>query len=79
MLTHPLHPLAGRKEVSLEEFGRQAVIAHNDPSPARERVLRLCEQKHAAINIQVALPSLEGIKRAVEMDGGVAVSRVDAR
>ena len=26
---------------SLEEVGRQMVIAHNDPSPARERVLRL--------------------------------------
>src|ERR671913_970844 len=73
LLTHPLHPLARRKRVSLEEVGRQVVIAHNDPSPARERVLRLYERKHAAINIQIALPSLDGIKRAVEMGLGVAV------
>ena len=51
----------------MEELGRQTVIAHNDPSPARERVLRLYEQRHASINIQVGLPSLDGIKRAVEM------------
>ena len=53
--------------VSMEEFGRETVIAHNDPSPARERVLRLYERRHAPINIRVALPSLDGIKRAVEM------------
>jgi DNA-binding transcriptional LysR family regulator len=73
MLAHPAHPLAARKRVSLEEVGRQTVIAHNDPSPARERVLRVYERRHAPINIQVSLPSLDGIKRAVELGLGVAV------
>jgi DNA-binding transcriptional LysR family regulator len=73
MLVHPKHPLAGRRQVSVAEFGRETVIAHNDPSPARERVLRVFEQKHAPINIQIALPSLEAIKRAVEMKMGVAL------
>lgn len=73
MLTHPDHPLARRKQVTMEELGRQAIIAHNDPSPARERVLRLFEQRHASLNIQIALPSLDGIKRAVEMQLGVAL------
>ena len=53
--------------------GRQTVIAHNDPSPARERVLRVYERRHAPINIQISLPSLDGIKRAVEMGLGVAL------
>tara|TARA_B100001765_G_C19481398_1_gene329022 strand:- start:476 stop:1366 length:891 start_codon:yes stop_codon:yes gene_type:complete len=73
LLTSPDHPLAARKEISMEEFGRQTVIAHNDPSPARERVLRLSEQRHAPINIQMSFPSLDGIKRAVEMGLGVAL------
>ena len=73
MLIHPSHPLAKRKQVTMEEMGRQTVIAHNDPSPARDRVLRLYEQRHAPINIQIALPSLDGIKRAVEMGLGVAL------
>jgi DNA-binding transcriptional LysR family regulator len=73
MLTHPAHPLASRKRVSIEEFGRQTVIAHNDPSPARDRVLRVYERRHTSLNIQIALPSLDGIKRAVEQGIGVAV------
>ena len=67
------HPLARRGEITMEEMGRQAVIAHNDPSPARERVLRLYEQRHAPLNIRMSLPSLDGIKRAVEMGLGVAL------
>ena len=73
MLIHPAHPLAKRRQVTMQELGRQTVIAHNDPSPARERVLRLYEQRHAPINIQIGLPSLDGIKRGVEMGLGVAL------
>jgi DNA-binding transcriptional LysR family regulator len=73
LLVRPDHPLAGRRQITMEEMGRQAVIAHNDPSPARERVLRLYEQRHAPLNIRMSLPSLDGIKRAVEMGLGVAL------
>ena len=73
MLISPEHPLAGRSQITMVEFGRQTVIAHNEASPARERVLRLYEQRHTSINIQIGLPSLDGIKRAVEMGLGVAL------
>jgi DNA-binding transcriptional LysR family regulator len=73
MLVHPDHPLAGAKEVTLSECARQTVIAHNDPSHMRDRVLRLFEQQHIPANILVSLPSLEGIKRAVTMQLGVAL------
>jgi DNA-binding transcriptional LysR family regulator len=73
LLTSPKHPLATRRRVSIEEVGRQVVIAHNDPSPTRDRVLRAYERRHTAINIQISLPSLDGIKRAVEMGIGVAL------
>jgi DNA-binding transcriptional LysR family regulator len=73
LLVRPDHPFAKQKQVTMEEMGRQPVIAHNDPSPARDQVLRLFEQKQASLNIRLALPSLDGIKRAVEMDLGVAL------
>ena len=73
LLVKPDHPLAGRKQVTMEEVGRQTIIAHNDPSPARDRVLRLYEQRHAPLNIRISLPSLDGIKRAVETGLGVAL------
>src|SRR6266566_2041201 len=49
------------------------IVAHNDPSPARERVLRLFEQHHIALRMVISLPSLDGIKRAVESKLGVAM------
>jgi DNA-binding transcriptional LysR family regulator len=73
MLVHPSHSLAHSKEVTLSECARQTVIAHNDPSHVRDRVLRLFEQHHIPANILVSLPSLEGIKRAVGMQMGVAL------
>jgi DNA-binding transcriptional LysR family regulator len=73
MLVHPSSPLADRREVTLTECARQTVIAHNDPSHVRERVLRMFEQHHIPANILVSLPSLEGIKRAVAMQLGVAL------
>ena len=73
LLVPPGHALASSKEITMEEMGRQSIIAHNDPSPARERVLRLYEQRHAPLNILMSLPSLDGIKRAVEMGLGVAL------
>ena len=73
MLVHPSHALAHSREVTLSECARQTVIAHNDPSHVRDRVLRLFEQHHIPANILVSLPSLEGIKRAVAMQMGVAL------
>jgi DNA-binding transcriptional LysR family regulator len=73
MLVHPSHPLARAREVNLAECGRQTVIAHNDPSHVRDRVLRLFEQHHIPVNILISLPSLEGIKRAVALNMGVAL------
>lgn len=73
MLVHPANPLARRREVAIAECARQTVVAHNDPSHVRERVLRLFEQHHIPANILISLPSLEGIKRAVAMQLGVAL------
>jgi DNA-binding transcriptional LysR family regulator len=73
MLVASDHPLAQRKRISMAEAGRQIVIAHNDPSPARERVIRLYEERHLLLNMMISLPSLDAIKRAVEMNLGVAL------
>jgi DNA-binding transcriptional LysR family regulator len=73
LLVSPMHALAGRRQVTMEELAAEPVIAHNDPSPARERVLRLFEQRHISLKMVIALPSLDGIKRAVELKLGVAL------
>src|SRR5436305_13501018 len=73
LLVSPTHELAKRRQVSMAEVGAYPVVAHNDPSPARERVLRLFEEHQIALNMVIALPSLDGIKRAVELKLGVAL------
>ena len=57
----------------MEELSSESVVAHNDPSPARERVLRLFEQRRIVLKMVISLPSLDGIKRAIEMRLGVAL------
>jgi len=73
LLVPPSHPLASRRQVTMEEVGGEPVVAHNDPSPARERVLRLFEERRIPLKMMIALPSLDGIKRAVELKLGVAL------
>jgi DNA-binding transcriptional LysR family regulator len=73
LLVPPSHPLATRKQVTMAEVAAEPVVAHNDPSPARERVLRLFEEEQITLNMVIALPSLDGIKRAVELKLGVAL------
>jgi DNA-binding transcriptional LysR family regulator len=73
LLMPPSHALAKRRQVSMEDVAGEPVVAHNDPSPARERVLRLFEERHVTLNMAIALPSLDGIKRAVELKLGVAL------
>jgi len=73
LLVPPAHPFAKRRLVHMDEVGRQPVVAHNDPSPARDRVLRIYERRHEPLNIRVSLPSLDAIRRAVGMGLGVAI------
>src|SRR6266513_419457 len=73
LLVPPSHPLAKRRQVSMEDVAAELIVAHNDPSPARERVLRLFEERHIPLRMVISLPSLDGIKRAVELKLGVAL------
>ena len=73
LLVPPSHRLADRRQVSMEDIAEEPVVAHNDPSPARERVLRLFEEQHVPLHMVISLPSLDGIKRAVELKLGVAL------
>src|SRR5258706_4190700 len=46
LLVPPSHRLAKRRQVAMDDIAEEAVVAHNDPSPARERVLpRLAERQ----------------------------------
>src|SRR5262245_19168559 len=73
LLVPPSHRFAKRRQVTMEDVATEPIVAHNDPSPARERVLRLFEEHQVTLRMVIALPSLDGIKRAVELKLGVAL------
>jgi DNA-binding transcriptional LysR family regulator len=73
LLVPPTHAFARRRTVHMDEVGRQNIVAHNESSPTRDRVLRIYERRHEPLNITVSLPSLDAIKRAVELGLGVAI------
>lgn len=70
---HPGHPLARAKEVSIHQLGAENFVAHNVPSPLRQKVVQAFQRHKTPLNMAVELPSLEAIKRFVAMGNGVAL------
>jgi DNA-binding transcriptional LysR family regulator len=73
LIVSPNHPLAGRSSVSVIDLANESLIAHNAPSPYRQRVIETFAKYDTRLNISVELPSLEAIKRLVETGIGVAL------
>jgi DNA-binding transcriptional LysR family regulator len=69
----PGHGLVGREEVSIRELGRQNFIAHNVASPQRQKVIQAFKRHKTPLQMGVELPTIEAIKRFVEMGNGVAL------
>jgi len=73
VIISPSHPLAARDIISISDLGDQVLIAHNAHSPYRQSVIAAFEKSHTPMNIAIELPSLEAIKRIVELGAGVAL------
>ena len=67
------HRLAKRKSVSVKELGEESFVAHIVESPYRIRVVQLFARHRVPLRMDVELPTIESIKRFVEMDMGVAI------
>jgi len=72
-VVNPRHALAGVGKVSIRQLGAQNFIAHNIPSPQRQKVIQTFKRHKTPLQMGVELPSLEAIKRFVEMGNGVAL------
>ncbi|MEO6924862.1 MAG: LysR family transcriptional regulator [Bryocella sp.] len=69
----PQHELALAGKVSIQRLGREPFIAHNVPSPLRQKVIATFKRHKTPLNMEVELPSLEAIKRFVARGNGVAL------
>jgi DNA-binding transcriptional LysR family regulator len=73
LVVPPKHVLAKRKEVDVEELGKEAFIAHIVESPFRRKVIELFARHRTPLNMPMEMPTIESIKRFVQMGMGVAI------
>ena len=69
----PNHPLADRQLVSIRQLGAESFVAHNVPSPYRDKVLQAFKRHKTPLHMDVELPTLQAIKLFVAMGNGVAL------
>jgi len=69
----PQHRLARRGAVEIPELGEENFVAHIVESPYRRRVIELFAKHRTPLNIHAELPTIESIKRFVQMGQGVAI------
>jgi DNA-binding transcriptional LysR family regulator len=73
LVAPPKHALARKREVDIADLGKEDFIAHIVESPFRRRVIELFARHHTALNMPIEMPSIESIKRFVQMGMGVAI------
>ena len=73
LVVNPRHKLARVPEVTIRELGSEMFVAHNVASPQRAKVHEAFRRHKTALRIEVELPSLDAVKRFVEMGNGVAL------
>jgi DNA-binding transcriptional LysR family regulator len=69
----PRHRLAKRGRVDIAELGAEFFIAHIVESPFRSRVIQLFAKHRVPLEMRAEMPTIESIKRFVQMDMGVAI------
>ena len=73
LVVPPKHNLAKKREVDVAELGSENFIAHIVESPFRRRVIELFARNRTALNMPIEMPTIESIKRFVQMGMGVAI------
>lgn len=72
-IVSPTHALAKAGKASMQRLGKESFAAHNVPSPLRQKVIEAFQRHRTPLRMDVELPSLEAIKRFVQLGNGVAL------
>src|ERR1700757_3946813 len=73
LVVPPKHPLSKRKEVDVTDLENESFVAHSVKSPFRRRVIELFGRNRTTLNMPIEMPTIESIKRFVQMGMGVAI------
>src|SRR5580765_7206397 len=73
LVVHPQHPLAKNKSVRLKSLSGQKFIGFEPDIPTRKAIDRLLKETSIQVNHVMEFDNIETVKRAVEIDAGVAI------
>jgi len=73
LIVWPGHRMSRRKNVEISELGKETFVAHIVDSPYRQRVVQMFARHRVPLRMDIELPTIESIKRFVEMKKGVAI------
>jgi DNA-binding transcriptional LysR family regulator len=73
LITHPSHPLARRGDVQLKTLVGQKFIGFDLDSPTWKAIDQIFREKKIEIEPVMKFDNVETVKRAVEIDAGVAI------
>ncbi len=73
VVCHPQHPFAKRGEITVAELSGQKFIGFDPDIPTRKAVDQIFRENHLQIEPVMEFDNIETVKRAVEIDHGIAI------
>jgi DNA-binding transcriptional LysR family regulator len=73
LVCSPVHRLAGRNRINLEELEGESVIGFDADLTIRHEIDRVLAERGVEVRVAMEFDNIETIKRAVEIDAGVAL------
>ena len=73
LICHPQQPLARSKNIKLKELEGQRFVSFDPDIPTRKATDRVLREHHIHVQHAMEFDNIETVKRAVEIDAGVAI------
>jgi DNA-binding transcriptional LysR family regulator len=73
LITHPTHPFGKLKSMKLKAIAGQKFISFEPDIPTRKALDKILRENNVDVQIVMEFDNIETVKRAVEIDAGVAI------
>jgi DNA-binding transcriptional LysR family regulator len=73
LICHPQHPFAKLKGIKVKELANQKMVGSTQKEPTRNALDKILRQNGVQAQYSMEFDNVETVKRAVEIDGGVAI------
>ena len=73
LITHPQHSLTKNKTVRLRDLSGQKFIGFEPDIPTRRAIDKILKDENVNVNVVMEFDNIETVKRAVEIDAGLAI------